>query len=494
MAKLKKHKRKSKNNRILVGSFFSIIIIIYLISSGVKLAKKTPLSIEIVQTGTINNNIKVNGIIIRNETVVRSNQDGNIQYLVYEGEKVKDNTPICMIGDNQILSEIKENIDKINENIIKVQNQRKEFSIIQKDIDNINYEIYNLINQIIDIGFDNDYSQIYSLKDSINSEIKKKYILLSKEQSSSLQNLISQKEEYENLISENSNFITAKTSGIISYYIDGFEEKFSPENLNSLTKSDFETIYKGKYITQNSTIKKEDPLFKVVDNYDWYVAGIVSKDIAKEWEINDEVLIKFNEEDITVKAKIYSIKSIEDSIVFVLQSTEQILPFIDKRNIEFEIIKDNYEGIKIPINAIVEKTFLKIPKNYIQYSGNKTVVIKKGLNKDELISVVADFEDEENIYVLQDFSSLKLYDILVFPENTEIEFTIKETLSKTGVFVVNGGIIKFKHVEILFQNKDYAIIENNNSSGIKIYDQIVSDATNVLENQFVNEFNVIENN
>lgn len=110
-----------------------------------------------------------------------------------------------------------------------------------------------------------------------------------------------------------------------------------------------------------------------------------------------------------------------------------------------------------------------------------------------MIPVKIEYEDDNHVYILEDFSSVKLYDTIVLPENAQEEYVINQSESKEGVFVVNGGIVRFKTIKILAQNDEYAIVDGSLNNGIKIYDQIVSNAKNVKENQLINQFNIINN-
>lgn len=490
--KKRRHRKKPKRLRIALGIFLSMIIVIYLLASLLKFRKITPISIEVAQMGTIDNNIHVNGIIIRNEIVVKSSEEGSISYLVFEGEKIKPGTSICMVGESSTVAKIQEDINKINEDILKEQNQRKEFSLVQKDIKNINYQIYDLVNKYRNTYTNRNYTQLYSIKNSIKLELEKKQVILSQEKSDSLQNLIKQKNEYENRLFNNSDIINAPRGGIVSYYIDGLEEKFTPNHFDNITEKDIKESSKLIDLSQNHTVKKDFPVFKIVDNYSWYLAGSVSKEAINDFKAGDSLLIQPNEMYASpLRADIYSIKSYEDCFIIVLKCTEQMPSLMLDRNIEFEIIRDNYEGIKIPINSIVEKVFLKIPKEYLQESGNKKVLIKRLPEKDELIPVEIEYEDNENIFILEDFSTIKLYDTLVLPENAHSTFSINASESKAGVFVVNGGIIRFKPIKVLSKNNEYAIVDHNIKNGIRIYDQIVSNANDVKENQLLNQFNII---
>lgn len=496
MAKRKKKNiKKRQRRRIALGLLLSLFVIIYLVGSLLRFKKITPLSIEVAQIGNIDRNIHVNGVIIRNETVVKSKDEGNITYLAFEGEKVKGGTKICMVGDSSTIAKIQDDIKKVNEDIIKEQNQRKEFSLVRKDIKNINYQIDDLINKYMNAYSNRNYSQLYSIRSSIELEIEKKQSVLAQENSASLQELVAIKNEYEKKLFNNSDVISAPKGGIVSYYFDGLEEKLSVNNFDKITEKDLKNSSELIDLSQNHNVKKDSPVFKIVDNYSWYIVGSFSNELVEDYKVGDVIYIKLNGiHNSSLSAEIFNLRPLNnDKMLFILRCTEQMPSLMFGRNVELEIIRDNYEGIKIPINSIVEKVFLKIPKKYIQESANNKVLIKRLPEKDELITVKIEYEDNENVYILEDFSSIKLYDTLVLPENAQNEYVINKSESKVGVFVVNGGIIRFKPIKILAKNNEYAIVDSNLSNGIKIYDQIVSNATNVKENQLLNQFNIINN-
>ena len=492
--KYKKIKRQHKR-RIVLGLFLSSCVIVYLIGALLRFKSITPLSIEVAQIGEIDRNIHLSGIIVRDEKVVKSKEEGNITYLAFEGEKVKPGTKICMVGDSTVIAKIQEDIKKINEDILKEQNQRKEFSLVRKDIKNINYQIDDLVHKYMSTYSNRNYSQLYAIKSSIELEIEKKQSVLAQENSSALQELVALKKEYENKLFNNSDVITAPKGGIVSYYYDGLEEKFSLDNFAQFSEKDLKTSAELVDLSQNHNVKKDSPVFKIVDNYSWYILGTFSKELVEDYQVGDMIAIKLNGiHDSNLKAEIYNLKPLNDeTMLFILRCTEQMPPLMFGRNIELEILRDNYEGIKIPVNAIVEKVFLKVPKKYLQDSGSNKVIIKRLPDKDELIPVKIEYEDDNHVYILEDFSSVKLYDTIVLPENAQEEYVINQSESKEGVFVVNGGIVRFKTIKILAQNDEYAIVDGSLNNGIKIYDQIVSNAKNVKENQLINQFNIINN-
>ena len=198
---------------------------------------------------------------------MKSKDEGNITYLAFEGEKVKGGTKICMVGDSSTIAKIQDDIKKVNEDIIKEQNQRKEFSLVRKDIKNINYQIDDLINKYMNAYSNRNYSQLYSIRSSIELEIEKKQSVLAQENSASFQELVAIKNEYEKKLFNNSDVISAPKGGIVSYYFDGLEEKLSVNNFDKITEKDLKNSSELIDLSQNHNVKKDSPVFKIVDNY-----------------------------------------------------------------------------------------------------------------------------------------------------------------------------------------------------------------------------------
>ncbi|HZK01501.1 MAG TPA: HlyD family efflux transporter periplasmic adaptor subunit, partial [Anaerovoracaceae bacterium] len=73
------------------------------------------------------------------------------------------------------------------------------------------------------------------------------------------------------VISSGSGHVTDKNI-LVSYYVDGYEEVFTPENMTALKKKDVESIeFTVNNVKRESAIAGE-PLYKTVDNSAWYIA------------------------------------------------------------------------------------------------------------------------------------------------------------------------------------------------------------------------------
>lgn len=66
----------------------------------------------------------------------------------------------------------------------------------------------------------------------------------------------------------------APCSGIYSAQIDGLESKLNPANIESLTVDDLDGIDK-KAQTSPEAINVGDAAYKLIDNFEWYIAVVL---------------------------------------------------------------------------------------------------------------------------------------------------------------------------------------------------------------------------
>ena len=88
--------------------------------------------------------------------------------------------------------------------------------------------------------------------------------------------------------------------------------------------------------------------------------------------------------------------------------------------------------------------------------------------------------------MLQDFETLRIGDTILkgTGENAE-KYTISEVETDKGVYVVNSSVADFKIIEVIASNSEYSIVKAGSTYGLKVYDNIVSDAKNIQESDSI---------
>ena len=273
----------------------------------------------------------------------------------------------------------------------------------------------------------------------------------------------------------------------MSYYLDGFEG-ISIENfkINDLNKE----ITDQQPLAQ--TVQMGDPIFKIVDNYKWYIAAEVD-DATNEFLLDkNNVTIFFNKKDIEISAKKHRIIKENDQYFVILEIDRYINQFLSDRYIDFTIVFEKANGIKIPNTAIVSKEFVEIPSAAIHQSGNKYMVYKKVFSDEyvggesiETITLNMIYSSQDMVYIPMT-DSLKQGDILVYSlEEPDSEIQLAEITPIDGVYVINEGYVAFKLIETISFNEDYRIVKEKTPYGVRMHDRIVTDSKYAKENEFI---------
>ncbi len=140
--------------------------------------------------------------------------------------------------------------------------------------------------------------------------------------------------------------------GTLSYTVDGLEAYFIPENIGNITQ---EAVEEFDYTMQqlgSETVNRGDPLFKVVDNKEWYLIYWVDSKEGGELKDNQEVEVVLDEKT-KIQAQIISIYSQGDDFMVVLKSSDYYASLPTQRVVDAEVITVNETGIVLDADSIV---------------------------------------------------------------------------------------------------------------------------------------------
>lgn len=480
-----KHRRRKNGYRVFTVITF-VVLTVYLLGYLINFALRPSVRVESVEMGAISAPSAINGLIIREETVVTSGRAGTPVYYYTENQRVAKGKVVCSVQDSAKVDMIETEIDKIDRDIIDIQKNRTDISAFSDDIKNIEKDIETVYDNYSYRFISGDISGVYDMKDRIKTQMNNRTGIWVAENSQSLSTLQSQRLNYENQLGENKSNVQSTESGIISYRIDGFEDVFTPETMADINKENFKMTYDSKYISKAEVIAAGDPLFKIVSSNIWYIAAYVPENECAGWAKGDskELFTTVDEEEKSISVSVYSITHGDSESFVVFKTDKDILAFISERYISFKINEDMYEGFKIPNEAIVEKSFLKVPAECIIESEGETGVLKRNDGSDTFVNVNVANYDEQYAYVLQTVDGVKIGDIVLKGDGDSAEpFTVSDLVVYKGVYVANSSMARFKIIDVIGQNADYTIVDSSSGYGLRIYDKIVSDASQIEESQ-----------
>lgn len=385
--KTENQNRKNKSaNKIRI--FIVIILLAILLYSSYLVAKlvKNPTNTFVVTNGKISQEEIQIGYIIRQETVVKGkNYKNGMVKIKSEGEKVAKGDSIFRyysVGEE----ELKNKIAKLDVEIQQIM--QNEQGIFVGDIKLLESQIEKELNSIYQV---NNILKIQEYKKNINSYITKK-AKISGEYSPSgsyLKQLLEKREEYENSLNSDSEFIQAPESGIVSYRVDGLEEILKTDDFSKIDKNFLDKLN----LKTGQTVASSEEVGKLINNYQCYIVFNSVSNEAKETEVGNTIKIRLQNSD-TIKANIENIiEEANGSRTITIKIADDVEKIIAYRKISFDIIWWDAKGFRLPNDAIKEENGIYyVVRNRNGYY-NKMLV--KILNKNDEYCIVRQYKTEE---------------------------------------------------------------------------------------------------
>ena len=410
-------KIKSKKNKYILNIVLAVLMIYF--AYVIYLLVKQPTDIFTVEEGKLYSEESDIGYVIRDEVVVRGNQYKNgMEQIKNEGEKVAKNEDIFRYyskNEESLVTQIAELDTKIQE-ALKSQEVRylSDVKILEDQID----QQMDNINKMTDI------SKITECEKQINQLITKKAKIVGEKSPSGsyLKELNDQRAKLEQELNNGSETITAPKSGILSYRVDGLEDKLTVDNFSSLSEEFLENLN----LKTGKLIATSDECGKIVDNFTAYIATISTSEQSKQAKIGDKVKIRLsNSKEIDAEISYISQEN-EEKTLLVLKISNEIVELCNYRKISFDLIWWSYTGLKVPNQSIVEQDGLKyVVRNRAGYLSKILVKVEKQNDKYSIITNYTSEELKELGYTSSEITNMKnisIYDeILLTPDLNNVE-------------------------------------------------------------------------
>lgn len=486
--KQKKQRKKRKRAYMAMPLLVFAIIAVYLCGQIVLLATRKPeINVETVAYGSITAPQLHTGLIVREEYVGTSTRSGQPFYQYSQGDYVMKGAVICTVKDTDSTDALEDKLDAIDLDILKSQKARTDLSVFSEDIARLEDNITRTVDTYAGRSMKSNVSYMYTMKSQVTSFMDQRNEIWLTENVESLSQLTQERNSYQQQLAKSMSSIRTQESGILCLSYDGLEETLTPDTLGDVTEAQMAGA-KTEYISKAKTAAEGDPLFKIVSSNKWYVVSFLPAQDTLGWEKGDTRMLDIvtDEETLRVNALVETVEQGEEKTKVVFSSYEYMESLMEQRTLSFSLKNNAIEGLKIPNDAIVEKSLLRIPLECIAEGGvSKGVMLANG-EKGRFLEVPVVASDEEYAYVEQNSGVLKTGDIILKGEGETAErYTVSDMALQTGVYVANSSMARFVVVEILEQNQEYAIVKAGRNSGLQAYDTIVSDAKNVTEGQSI---------
>ncbi len=404
-----------------------ILIAVVAVVWGVRFFLNQPTETETAYPVSYEDTVKASGVLVRNETVYKADTGGSLQSEVSDEARVAKGKKIATVYTDGIDSNLKVELDNVNEKIEKLESATAQSEVFGSDLVTIETRVKASIDELVEASVSHDLSELPVIRQELEKLISTQQEVSGAEspRQSALDDLYAQREQIEGSINSAKRDIYSSAAGVYIVGVDGCEAILTPEAVMTMGVDEFSGLSIPKRYTVKEHYNAGEDACKTVDNGIWYLAATMTADTAaaiEEAEANQAKrgsslhirIPELDAKEVPVAVETVSEES-NGNVLVVFSSRNYIKGIYGERSVEVEIIKGNYEGLKVPASAL------------------------------------------------------------------------RVVEEETGVFVNTDGVARFRKVDVLYRDDTMAIVDKSEESGyLKIYDPVIVEGKDIEQGKLIN--------
>lgn len=313
----------------------------------------SPVMTEQAEEYTAHESIQMDGVIVRNETVIYNDKGGVINYTVNNGERVKKGSQVATIYSSEEDVEKQMELEDVENTLSNLQQALSPDGLAIRDVTAIDNKISSMISETIYGVSRGDISGLRDKKNEADVMLAVKQVENGQtdELNQRIAALQQRQSELQSSVANKVTDITVEEAGYFMSSLDGYEERFKTDMLDNLNVADAQTMLsmeKQEVNTENSRV-----VGKVIEDFNWYFVGVIDAESAKKLSIDKKVSLDFPFlSDTTMDATVHHISSPSGDKVAVVFECRVVNDTIrNMRQAEGEVVLNSYSGIKVSKEA-----------------------------------------------------------------------------------------------------------------------------------------------
>lgn len=364
---------------------------------------------------SMNDTIKADSCVFRDETVVENTADGTIVTLVSEGERVSKGQLIANIYPDDNDAVLQDDINRINRRLEILRNSSVDKQFVISDLRQLDDNIDEIFAGIYNDSSKGNLSSAISSSSELLVLLNKRDLIVESDfdYSQELERLESEKASLEGRINSVATAVFAAESGYFYGDVDGYESQFDIKLVEKISLSDFERLASSEPADDGKSGN-----IKIVNDFIWNVVCSLDADMARTLREGRIYTLVFPENgDYEMKMTLSKVVTETDSSSALAVFRVNVLPtdFNYKRFQRAEIVVEGIEGISVPKKALrvvndVEGVYILVG-DVVRFRSVERIAEKDGYYIVKLKSNAAVFEDDKGEEI--EIKPLSLYDNVI---------------------------------------------------------------------------------
>lgn len=354
---------KAKKSKISSVYIFPVLFSIICLSYFIRFVFYN-VETEIVRYNSIENTIRTDALIIRNEAAVSLPEGVEISYKVNEGDKVSQGKKLLeIIKGNRADEDITLKIKQLDERINEIKQSEINNNFFSQDKEKIEGKITVKVSELKSIADSGDFEKLKEVRNELAANLYKKSLIYGNGSffGKNLEQLQKEKATLEGIYNNSIDVIYSQSPGIVSYNIDGYEQILTPSNIKNFKLNSVKEIMNSLNGSKKDKAKVNTTGIKIIDNFEWYTCSIIDQELAKGLKTGKRIKLRFGElGNMQVNGEIFEVSQPEGGVCLVIvRINDYVEDFYKSRIAGMDIVRDYNEGFTVPAKAIVIKDNIK---------------------------------------------------------------------------------------------------------------------------------------
>jgi len=338
--------------------FFMILSVIVIAVTALLIVLLREPPTGVVERGSIEYEAAFDMLIVRDEVVYEAKNYGRTDFVAEEGSHVEVGDLVLQVYERGYNDETLSQLLELQKEIIDYQVEESRAGIIDPELEDINAGIDRQVKQIQAAVSDGRPEDILGLGRALEQMLD--------ERKSYLKNVVVADEQLRSKYAEEQALLEliagwridrmAEESGIVSFYFDGCESLMTKGNIGSFTKVVLEEVSSGRTVETAEEDTAFAPLYRVVDENEWYVVLQSDTRIPEMFRTNIFTIVFEDYLDTQYTGIVYDVSELEenDGFVYTILIQDEIGPLIGDRRVAAKVYTV-IEGLCVP-KACVKET------------------------------------------------------------------------------------------------------------------------------------------
>ena len=275
----------------------------------------------------------VDCVLIRDEHVIESDSTARVEYIAPENTLVAEGDVVANLYTTGYSESLLNNLETTRSNIQAYHKQLLN-NIVDADLNRMDQVVDMMALEFRNLVTHKTKGNLSTVTRQLETAMvrRQEYLRQNKRSDNKLTKLYEEENARMTSIQSWRKVSNADREGVVSFYLDGYENDLTPATLSSLTVQDVRAVLDGAGLATTQDVR-QNGICRIVDQDKWYAAVLIE---GNQWtpmvgQDNYYMMLE-GFDDLTFTASVTSVQKDKDITLAVFEITDPLGPLIYRRS------------------------------------------------------------------------------------------------------------------------------------------------------------------